>query len=127
MKGFDLKKYIFANITAFIGYIPVCLEIYYYFRPHTPIHRDDLVSDAYFIGVLTGICAQIILFTFILTLIEIIIRKFLKNNKFPDFKIKLNLPKYLSMTFNVIYTILFYFGILISSFLFVGAILIMMD
>jgi len=129
MKIIDLRKYIFANITAFIGYIPICIIVDYNSRPHQPIQRGDLVSDAYFTGVLIGICIQTVLFTMVLTLIEILIRKFFIEKKFPDFKIniKFNLPKYLYNILNTVYTILFYFGIFISSLLFIAAILIIIE
>ena len=125
MKIFDLRKYIFANITAFIGYIPIITTVIYNMYPHEPYNPNNLVSENIIVFYIIALCMQITFYTVILTLLEIIIREFLIEKKFPDFKInfKLNLPK----IFNIIYSVLFYFGIFISSLLFIGAIMIMTD
>ena len=129
MKFLDLRKYIFANITAIVGYIPIIVTIIYNLYPHEPFNPDNLINEDIIIVFAITVCMQIVLFTFILILLEIIIRKFFIEKKFPNFKIniKLNLPKYLSIALNIIYTVLFYFGIFISSLLFIGALLIIIE
>jgi len=129
MKFLDLRKYIFANITAIVGYIPIIVTIIYNMYPHEPFNPDNLINEDIIIVFAITVCMQIVLFTFILILLEIIIRKFFIEKKFPNFKIniKLNLPKYLSTALNIIYTVLFYFGIFISSLLFIGALLIIIE
>ena len=129
MKIIDLKKYIFANITAFIGYIPIIAIFIYNMYPHEPFNPDNTVDENIIIFFLIAISMFTVFYTVILTLVEIIISEFFIEKKFPDVKIKfkLNLPKNLHIALNIIYTVLFYFGIFISSLLFVGAIMIMID
>lgn len=104
----NLKKYIFANITSVLGYLPIIFKIFYQYNSHLPVGKDDMVSDAYFIGAIIGICGEIIIISFALTILEILIRKLLTDRVILNFKFNIKLPKIIY----VFYTILFSIGLL---------------
>lgn len=126
---FNLRKYFFANVTAFIGYIPIITAIVYNMYPHEPFNPNNFINDDFIIAVSIVLSAEVVVYTFALTLLEILVRKFFIEKKFPDFKfnLKLNIPKYLNIILNVIYTVLFYFGIIISSLMFIVSVSVFID
>ena len=107
MKFLDLRKYFFANAAA----------IWFYFCVHLCIIFRNTEFEPYSHNV--GLSAQDICFAFImlcflknmlfvfLTILEILIRKFIIEKKFPNFKlnIKFKIPKVIVIIYNVIFSV----------------------
>lgn len=123
MKFFNLKKYFFANISALWFYC--CVFLYIVFK-----NTDfELYSHSVFPSA-KDICAIYIIFCFLiiivfvlLTILEILIRKYIIEKKFPNFKLnlKIKMPKLVVAIYNVIFSI----GFLSASFLFFVAIVLL--
>ena len=106
MKIPNLKKYIFANLFVLVGYVIIFGQVNYSITPHEPFQKGDLISDGYFFGLFIAFCGYILLFVLGLFVIEFCIRKFIIEKKFPNFKLKIHIPRFI----NIIHSVLFVIG-----------------
>lgn len=122
MKFFDLKKYFFVNVSAILGYLPIFIELNYNLHTHKPIHSDDIISDAFAEGLLLGVIFSLITSIMFLTILEILIRKFVIEKFFPNLKFNLhiNVPKFITIIYNIIFSI----GFIFSSLIFIYCIIV---
>ncbi len=120
MKFLDLRKYFFANIIA--------LWFYYFLFLNFPIIKTIYVNkEPMLFDILMGwfaliiFCVFVLIGIFILTVLEILIRKFIIEKRFPDFKInfKFKIPKAIVTIYNVIFSI----GFSLASIIFVIALI----
>ena len=125
MQFFDFRKYIFANLTA------VWFYFFIYYRTAVsnlkfppPSHNIFPSARGVVIGV--GLMILLILFIFLcLTFVEILVRKVIKkfiiDKKFPDFKLKINIkiPKIVEIIYTIIFSIGFYLSLLFFIYVFV--------
>lgn len=107
MKILDFRKYFFANTAALWSYCFFFLYIFIkiYICPNAdPESKDFLIP---FIFVIIAKSLFILICIFILTVLEILIRKFIIEKKFPNFKINLKFktPKAIVTVYNIIFSI----------------------
>jgi len=107
MKFLDFRKYFFANTAALWLYcfIFLCIFIKIYICPNAdPESKDFLIP---FIFVIIAKSFLILICIFICMILEILIRKFIIEKRFPNFKInlKFKIPKAIITIYNVIFSI----------------------
>lgn len=103
MKIYDFRKYIFLNITAFLSYffwIALCL----YNNINFP-YNDEIITPGFEYRVTILILSIIIFATFILAIIEIIIRFLLQKYCHIQLNLKLDLPKFIDISYSIVFII----------------------
>lgn len=123
MNFLEYKKYFFINVSALWSLIVVYSIIIYsktYYPPPAPNDFIAIGGVEIFVMILSII---ILLWLFVFTILEILIRKYLIEKKFPNFKfnLKIKIPKLIVAIYNVIFSI----GFLSASFFFFVAIILL--
>lgn len=107
MKFLDFRKYFFANVSTFWSLLILCFIFKVSQTNYPPHNPDNFITDEFldFYFILKSI--ELLLWIFGLTILELIIRKYLIEKKFPNFKlnIKIKLPKAIVFIYNVIFSI----------------------
>ena len=121
MKILDFRKYFFANIAALWSCYFIFMVILYFkdiYHKIDPEVSGFVVIFAFWI-IITSFLVLICIY--VLTVLEILIRKFIIEKKFPNFKIniKFKIPK----TIVTIYNIIFSIGFSLASVMFVIALI----
>lgn len=104
MKIYNLRKYIFLNITAFLSYffwIVLCM----YWNINLPPYNDELITPGFEYRAKILILSIIIFVSFILAIIEITIRILLKKYWHIQLNLNLNLPKLIDMFYSIVFII----------------------
>ena len=122
MNILEYKKYFFINVSA-LWRLFVLYSISDYrktdYPPPAPNDAIAIGGGEFFIMVLS---IMILLWVFAFTILEILLRKYVIEKKFPNFKlnIKIKIPKIIVAIYNVIFSI----GFISASFLFFIAVLL---
>lgn len=121
MKFPDLRKYFFANIVALWSYCFIFLYIFIkiYICPNADPESKDYLIPFIFLIILKSIL--ILICVFILTILELLVRKFILEKKFPNFKIhfKFKIPKAIIIIYNIFFSI----GFSLASVVFLTALI----
>ena len=123
MNILEYKKYFFINVSALWSLIVLYSIIAYSKADKQPPAPNDAIAISaggeFFIMVLS---IMILLWVFAFTILEILLRKYVIEKKFPNFKlnIKIKIPKIIVAIYNVIFSI----GFISASFLFFIAVLL---
>ena len=119
MKILDFRKYFFANTSALWSYCFIFLYIFIkmYICPNADPESKDFIIPFIFVIIVESFF--ILICIFILTVLEILIRKFIIEKKFPNFKInlKIKIPKAIVTIYNIIFSM----GFSLASVMFVIA------
>ena len=123
MNFLEYKKYFFINVSALWSLIVIYSIIVYSKTDYPPPAPNDVIAIGgveFFVMILSII---ILLWLFAFTVLEILIRKYLIEKKFPNFKLnlKIKIPKLIVAIYNVIFSI----GFLSASFFFFVAIILL--
>ena len=123
MNFLEYKKYFFINVSALWSLIVIYSIIVYSKTDYPPPAPNDVIAIGgveIFVMILSII---ILLWLFAFTVLEILIRKYLIEKKFPNFKLnlKIKIPKLIVAIYNVIFSI----GFLSASFFFFVAIILL--
>jgi len=123
MNFLEYKKYFFINVSALWSLIVIYSIIVYSKTDYPPPAPNDVIAIGgveIFVMILSII---ILLWLFVFTILEILIRKYLIEKKFPNFKLnlKIKIPKLIVAIYNVIFSI----GFLSASFFFFVAIILL--
>ncbi len=107
MNFLEYKKYFFINVSALWSLIVVYSIIIYSKTDYPPPAPNDFIAIGgveIFVMILSII---ILLWLFVFTILEILIRKYLIEKKFPNFKLnlKIKIPKLIVAIYNVIFSI----------------------
>lgn len=124
MKLFEYKKYFFINISALWSLVTLYLIIVYNKTDCPPPAPNEFISCGFgeFMTMILGIIILLWLFAF--TILEILIRKYLIEKKFPDFKLnlKIKIPKFVEIIYNIIFSI----GFISACIIFVIAVIFLL-
>lgn len=122
MKFLELRKFLFANISAFWCYILVFFVINYAKTNYPPPNHNDVLALGAVDFALILISLLILMCFIVITIFEILARKYIIEKKFPNFKlnIKINIPR----VFIIIYNIIFLIGISIAFIIFLTLLVI---
>lgn len=116
MNFLEYKKYFFINVSALWSLIVIYSIIVYSKTDYPPPAPNDVIAIGgveIFVMILSII---ILLWLFVFTILEFLIRKYLIEKNFPNLKlnIKIKIPKFIVAIYNVIFSI----GFFTASFLF---------
>ena len=113
MNFVNLKKYFFANLLAFWAYYITIIFVIYKFTKFEPSNVNIYPSASTAVFMYCCYCAFGLLYLAGFLIVEILIRKFIIDKKFQNFKlnIKIKFPKLVS----ILYKILFYIGIMLAG------------
>ncbi|MBR1908630.1 hypothetical protein IJ818_06815 [bacterium] len=116
------RKYFFINLSALWSFIVIYSIIVYSNTDYPPPAPNDVIAIGGGEFFIMALCIIILLWLFGFTILEILIRKYLIEKKFPNFKLnlKIKMPKFIVAIYNVIFSI----GFLLASFLFFVAIVL---
>lgn len=123
MNFLEYKKYFFINVSALWSlFVLYSIIAYSKADKQPPVPNDAIAISAggeFFIMVLS---IMILLWVFAFTILEILLRKYVIEKKFPNLKlnIKIKIPKIIVAIYNVIFSI----GFISASFLFFIAVLL---
>lgn len=123
MNILEYKKYFFINVSALWSlFVLYSIIAYSKADKQPPVPNDAIAISAggeFFIMVLS---IMILLWVFAFTILEILLRKYVIEKKFPNLKlnIKIKIPKIIVAIYNVIFSI----GFISASFLFFIAVLL---
>ena len=123
MNFLKYRKYFFINVSALWSLIVIYTMIIYGRTDYPPPAPNDVIaigSGEFFNMALSII---ILLWLFAFTILEILIRKYLIEKKFPNFKLnlKIKIPKLIVAIYNVIFSI----GFISASFFFFIALILL--
>lgn len=107
MKFPDLRKHFFANLSMIWFYFCVFLCIKFENTEFEPYSHNVFPSAKDICAVNILLCFLRVIVFVLLTVLELLIRKFIVEKKFPNFKlnIKIKLPKVIVFIYNVIFSI----------------------
>ena len=119
MKILNLRKYFFANITVLWTYYFIVMVALYFKNLCHKIDSEVSGIVAIFVFWVIIISALVLICIFIFMVFEILIRKFIIEKNFPNFKInfKFKIPKVIVAIYNIIFSI----GFSMASVMFVIA------
>lgn len=107
MKFLDFRKYFFANVSTFWSLLILCFIFKVSQTNYPPHNPDNFITDEFldFYFILKSI--ELLLWIFGLTILEFIIRKYLIEKKFPNFRLNINIkfPKFIIIFYNIIFSI----------------------
>lgn len=121
MNFLDFRKYFFANISALWFYVLVRLIINYKTTDYpSPSHNDALALGSVDFAMIL-LAGLVLVFLVFATILEILLRKYLIEKKFRNFKLNINIkiPKFIIAIYNVIFSI----GLISAGVLFIIAII----
>ena len=123
MNFLKYRKYFFANISALWFYFCVFLYIVFKNTTFEPYSHNVFPSAKDIYAMYIIFCFLTIIVFVLLTILEILIRKYIIEKKFPNLKLnlKIKIPKPIVAIYNIIFSI----GFLSASFLFFVAIIIL--
>ena len=107
MKFLNLRKYFFANIAVLWSYYSIVMVFLFFKDVYHKIDPEVSGNVAIFVFWLIMTGALILISIFIFMLLEILLRKFVIEKFFPNFKIKFKfkIPKIIVIIYNVIFSI----------------------
>ena len=116
------RKYFFINVSALWSFIVIYSILIYNRTDCPPPLPNEFISCGFSEFITMALCIIILFWLFVFTILEILIRKYLIEKKFPNFKLnlKIKMPKFIVAIYNVIFSI----GFLLASFLFFVAIVL---
>lgn len=122
MKILDFRKYFFANISALWSMVVIYSIIANSNTHYPPPGPNDAIASGGIEFFVMCYCIIIFLCLLILTFLEICIRKYIIEKKFPGFKlnIKTTIPKIFINIYNIIFSI----GFTLACILFVTGLVI---
>ena len=117
------RKYFFINVSALWSFIVIYSILIYNRTDCPPPLPNEFISCGFSEFITMALCIIILFWLFVFTILEILIRKYLIEKKFPNFKLnlKIKMPKFIVAIYNVIFSI----GFLLASFLFFVAIVLL--
>lgn len=123
MNFLEYRKYFFANISALWFYFCVFLYIVFKNTKFEPYSHNVFPSAKDIYATYIIFCFLITIVFVLFTILEILIRKYLIEKKFPNFKLnlKIKIPKFIVAIYNVIFSI----GFLSASFFFFIAVILL--
>lgn len=104
MKIYNLRKYIFLNVTVFLSYFFWIVLCIYWNINHQP-YNNEIITPGFEYRVKILILSVIIFVTFILAIIEITIRILLKKYWHIQLNLNFNLPKFIDMFYSIFFII----------------------
>ena len=121
MNFFEYRKYFFINISALWSLVTLYFVIAYNKIDCPPPAPNEFISCGFSEFINMALSIIILLWLFVFTILEILLRKYVIEKKFPNFKLnlKIKIPKLIVAIYNVIFSI----GFLLASFLFIIAII----
>ena len=113
MKFPNLKKYFFSHIAVLLTYVCLYLIIKLVNTKFPEAKPDDLLPPYTSQSLFILLIAAFITLAILITIVEILFRKFVIEKYFPNFKLKFEfkIPKFIC----VIHSIIFYFGFFLAS------------
>lgn len=116
MNLLEYKKYFFINIVALWSIVVLYSIIVYNNTDCPPPAPNEFISCGFSEFIAMALCIIILLWLFAFTVLEFLIRKYLIEKKFPNLKlnIKIKIPKFIVVIYNVIFSI----GFITASFMF---------
>ena len=123
MNFLEYKKYFFINLSALWSFIVIYSMLIYNRTDCPPPLPNEFISCGFSEFITMALCIIILFWLFVFTILEILIRKYLIEKKFPNFKLnlKIKIPKLIVAIYNVI----FFIGFLSASFFFFVAIILL--
>ena len=117
------KKYFFINLSALWSFIVIYSMIVYSNTDCLPPAPNEFISCGFSEFIDMALSIIILLWLFVFTILEIVIRKYLIEKRFPNLKLdlKIKIPKFIAAIYNLIFSI----GFLSASFLFFVAIILL--
>lgn len=105
MRIFELRKYFFANMSALSFYILIFFVINYAKNDYPPPGPNDFLAPGFGEFMLMVMAIILLVFLYLITILEILIRKYIIERKFPNLKlnIKIKIPKFVVAIYNVIF------------------------
>ena len=112
MNFLKYRKYFFANISVIWFYFSIFLYMIFKNTNFEPYSHNVFPSAKDICAIYVMFSFLIILVFIIFTILEILIRKYLIEKKFSNFKlnIKIKIPKFIEIIYNIIFSIGFISG-----------------
>ena len=113
----NVRKYIFFNLAALCSYVCTFFVIHFKTTDFPPCTQEDVLCPGTFDIIFLSLLYQLLVYLFLLGIAEVLIRKLVKKfiieKHFPNFKLNLNIeiPKFIIIPYNV----LFFTGFLVGS------------
>ena len=123
MNFLKYRKYFFANISALWFYFCVFLYIVFKNTTFEPYSHNVFPSPKDIYAIYIIFCFSTIIFLVLLTIFEILIRKYIVGKRFPTLKLnlKIKIPKLIVAIYNIIFSI----GFLSAIFFFFIALILL--